>query len=203
MTIPYVGCSTPWGKAQAVTPTPHPEIYFVSTAGHGGVKVTGKALQDLRRRNAAKSCWFEEDCAWSVVALAFPEAFPGAYDNALRTAKDLYPDLVRDAFCIKVKLEESRELRRRAFYSEHAGHELVSCAFGDWCVGSRNTSGHTDVPQGMVGVLTQRIAPDNVQRVTVGAWLVPAKLYRSRDEFGFWIDTNNVPQGVSPWPPCP
>ena len=67
---------TPWGVADhAVSFSGH--LVFYSTPSHGGFWVSA----DARRRmpaelaNADGSAWFEEDCEWCRVALAFPEWF--------------------------------------------------------------------------------------------------------------------------------
>jgi hypothetical protein len=71
---------TPWGPAD------HAEdlaagITLYSTAGHGGIAVTSEMarkmpapLRSVGQRFAGR-LWFEEDCAWAAVYLAFPEEF--------------------------------------------------------------------------------------------------------------------------------
>ena len=80
---------SPWGAIQ------HLEqlgmgIASVSTAGHGGIFVPTHLLHNIpqaRRDWAAKSSgspnWYEEDCCWAAVAVAFPQLFD---DEALRHA---------------------------------------------------------------------------------------------------------------------
>jgi hypothetical protein len=69
---------TPWGPAD------HEQVLasgitLYSTAGHGGIAVTGEvarkmpaALRGVGQRYGGK-LWFEEDAAWAAVYLAFPE----------------------------------------------------------------------------------------------------------------------------------
>lgn len=74
--------STPWGISQRIDRVGL-GIAFVSTARHGGYRVS-KALAEKRIDHALIEKWairlgnyyyFEEDCAWSVVAMAMPEFF--------------------------------------------------------------------------------------------------------------------------------
>lgn len=83
---------TPWGRAQT-----HENIgrgiMHVTTAGHGGYFVPEYMLGSIpeNRRNFAAAWsgseqWYEEDCAWAAVALAFPDTFPPeAQESARRT----------------------------------------------------------------------------------------------------------------------
>lgn len=70
---------TPWGAAQEVREYPN-GILLVSTARHGGYFVPAHLLDRIpptHREFAAEwsgsEQWYEEDCAWAAVVLAFPE----------------------------------------------------------------------------------------------------------------------------------
>ena len=72
---------TPWGFADQVKVI-SPGITSVSTPGHGGLHVADSLLAKMPRELAASnsysgagSPWFEEDCEWALVCLAFPGAF--------------------------------------------------------------------------------------------------------------------------------
>lgn len=78
----------PWGKVES----PHeiaPGIWTVSTPSHGGILVSAERraampthLRDFQ--TFAGGNWYEEDCDWSVVALAFPEYFSEEVLDAAR-----------------------------------------------------------------------------------------------------------------------
>jgi hypothetical protein len=97
--------STPWGQADSVTVVA-PGIAFLSTPRHGGYRVS-KALAEneipkvqLDRAAIFQSgyYWFEEDCAWSIVGLNFPQYFPAeAHDAAIRSINRWFPTLVGGA----------------------------------------------------------------------------------------------------------
>lgn len=74
---------TPWGAAQG-TKQVSEGIVQVWTASHGGYRLSKTALEAMPEalRNArtyAGAGWYEEDCDWALVALAFPQHF-GNYD---------------------------------------------------------------------------------------------------------------------------
>lgn len=84
---------TPWGRAQ------HYEnlgqgIMSVSTSSHGGIFVPDEYLHNFTpaqrafaRKWSGSENWWEEDCAWSFVAVAFPDRFdPKSVDVARRIA---------------------------------------------------------------------------------------------------------------------
>ena len=76
------GSPTPWGPAQSADHIGE-GIVHVTTAGHGGYYVPNAKMCAIPRhaqRYAAQWSgsrnWYEEDCAWAAVALAFPHLFP-------------------------------------------------------------------------------------------------------------------------------
>jgi hypothetical protein len=70
--------STPWGPSHSVRRIA-PGIVSFTTATHGGIQLSEEriaALPDaIRKAQGSDLEWFEEDCAASLVVLAFPEAF--------------------------------------------------------------------------------------------------------------------------------
>ena len=90
-----VSTSTPWGTAQSAKSFGR-GIVLYSTAGHGGFHVSNgllrKMAEDMRGDAYAPLGWFEEDCAWSLVVLSFPERFSlQARLDAVSTARTYYP----------------------------------------------------------------------------------------------------------------
>lgn len=95
MTRYDVSTSTPWGTAQSARNFGVGIVQY-STAGHGGFHVSSglirKMAEDMRGDAYAPLGWFEEDCAWSLVVLSFPERFPlQARLDALDTMRHYYP----------------------------------------------------------------------------------------------------------------
>jgi len=68
--------TSPWGAVQDQKELA-PGIIQVWTASHGGIWVEPAkwATMPIKTTGYSEDGWFEEDCDWALVALAFPEAF--------------------------------------------------------------------------------------------------------------------------------
>jgi len=70
---PTCGSSSPWGPIQTVTPL-GPDVVAVTTASHGGLRVSLTALarlpEPIRQTAYSGDGWFEEDCDWALPYLA-------------------------------------------------------------------------------------------------------------------------------------
>lgn len=82
--------SSPWGAVQHITQIAE-GIVSVSTASHGGIKVSDERLalmpENMRSTTYSGGGWFEEDCDWCLVAVTFPEAFS---DVVMKDARDTF-----------------------------------------------------------------------------------------------------------------
>ena len=71
---------TPWGHAQHVEVLDRGGIVWVSTASHGGLRISKVCALAKNVSQAAikvgietnEHFWFEEDCAWAVIAWELP-----------------------------------------------------------------------------------------------------------------------------------
>jgi len=97
--------SSPWGLVQSITPVCK-GIAFVSTSSHGGYRVAqGLAQAKFSPQELAVAAirqgnyyYFEEDCAWCLVCLTFPEHFPReAWDDAVSSVNHWFPQLLQNA----------------------------------------------------------------------------------------------------------
>jgi hypothetical protein len=75
---------TPWGYADAIDEIGN-GIYFASTPSHGGYFVPSALLGQIPEAHQARALrwsgsrnWYEEDCEWASVAVAFPDLFTPA-----------------------------------------------------------------------------------------------------------------------------
>ena len=81
---------SPWGRVDCATHVAD-GIWSVSTASHGGYHLSPSRMREFRQKFPAFTTWaggpwFEEDCDWAAVCLAFPEYFPAdARIQATRT----------------------------------------------------------------------------------------------------------------------
>lgn len=121
-------CSTPWGASQ--TATIHADgIVEHSTAEHGGFHLTGDRNARVHPMLRAEDGWYEEDSAWAIVAITFPDLFT-SYERrcAERTMKDWWPDAWEAIFGTILGPGESHEKDRRAFEALHAEDWIVVSA---------------------------------------------------------------------------
>lgn len=92
--------SSPWGQIDYAKQLA-PGIWHVSTPGHGGIHVSTErrlAMPDHLKNvyTYAGGNWFEEDCDWCIVALAYPEAFDAQSIDAARRTLNTFDHEPRD-----------------------------------------------------------------------------------------------------------
>jgi len=117
---------SPWGAVQNATELAE-GIWSVSTAGHGGIKLSpqrSKRVPIVWRRTDG---WYEEDCHWAVVAVTFGESAgftPAHVAAAHKTLKDYYPDAYLRAYPgTMIDIAESYILQKRAAGEDMTGWE--------------------------------------------------------------------------------
>jgi Domain of unknown function (DUF7007) len=91
---------TPWGELQG-TETIAPDLEFVSTAGHGGIKVSMPRnhqipnwLKNRTHNQLGRYGWYEEDCDWCIPVIIFARE---SAQWAKRLGKD---DFIKEAYRI-------------------------------------------------------------------------------------------------------
>jgi len=179
MSLPKVGSRSPWGAIDHVT-VRAPGIAEVSTPGHGGVKLDRSRNAKVPASVRRKGGWYEEDCEYAIPVIVFPEAFEDrVVEGAHKSLKNWEPEAYTAITGESVSLEDSYELRRRAFKARNADKHVVVSASG---------SG-PGVPEGMVGV-SATLGGERGQ----AAWdaqihrLVPSEDYAKRERFGYVLD---------------
>ena len=116
-TPPRPGGFSPWETIQHVHELA-PGIISVSTASHGGLWINCSRLTTMlkehpelcrptdcypRGKRSSGYQWFEEDCEWARVALAFPAAFTPEHQYAARrTLQVTHPEILAafDKACV-------------------------------------------------------------------------------------------------------
>jgi len=89
---------TPWGPSQSSREIA-PGIIRHDTAAHGGYYLSPERVASMPKplrdfKPWAGPNWYEEDCDWSIVALAFPQFFPDdSIPVARATLKHYKPEL--------------------------------------------------------------------------------------------------------------
>ena len=69
------GHSTPWGGSDHATQYGDGGVVFYSTPSHGGFFVPASLRKGMAPEYRNDDGWYEEDCEWAKVALAFPDLF--------------------------------------------------------------------------------------------------------------------------------
>lgn len=107
-----MGIETPWGTAQ--DSKQHAEgIMWYSTAGHGGFHLSPEVNSRVPEALRIEDGWYEEDCDWALVAIAFPDIFIKEYANATRTMRNWHPDRYEKHFGVVLLPSESYLKRRK------------------------------------------------------------------------------------------
>jgi hypothetical protein len=169
-----MNCSTPWGSSQGATVYAD-GIVSHTTAGHGGFKLSATRNAAVHPMLQAGGGWYEEDAAWAIVALAFPDLFT-RYERkcADKTVRDAWPDAWEAIHGRALAPGESYERGRQAFMREHSG---------DWIVIAALRSDHHP---GMTEVIAT-IGGKRDERAEERRFLVPSCDY-AVGRFGFVID---------------
>jgi hypothetical protein len=93
---------TPWGRPDTITEIA-PGITFYSTPSHGGYHLSPARIASMPKplrdfQPFAGPGFYEEDCDWSIVCLAFPQFFPAdAIPAAMNTLKHSKPEIYEEA----------------------------------------------------------------------------------------------------------
>lgn len=165
---------TTWGKSQGVTRYAD-GVECHSTAGHGGFKLSGERNGRVHPLLRLEDGWYEEDCAWAIVAITFTDLFTGFERRcAERSIKDSWPDAWETIFGVVLGPGESYEKDRRAFHEAHAQ---------DWIVVSATASEHQEGFVECVATPGGRRGAGTEER----RFLVPVREY-AVGRFGFVID---------------
>ena len=128
----YIAPQTPWGVAADKT------IYgdgvdLYTTASHGGFRLSDDRQAAIERLwpeagEIVGGAWYEEDCEWALVALAFPSLFDGKHVRlAAKVAKGMPKMLIGLAeVCETRNAAYARRCEDRA-----AGWRVVADWIGD------------------------------------------------------------------------
>ena len=116
------GTTTPWGRAQYGYKY-GPGVNSYGCAGHGGFKVAAGKLKKMHPALAAvggDDGWFEEDCDWAAVAVAFPEMFTQKdVDYALESLIRWNPDAYEGFSGVTLEQGESPVKDERVWKEAH------------------------------------------------------------------------------------
>ncbi|MGY3581868.1 hypothetical protein ACVIGB_000061 [Bradyrhizobium sp. USDA 4341] len=126
---------TPWGEADGKVVYGDGVVQY-TTPGHGGFHLDRKRnakVHPALRQACGDGAWYEEDCAWSVVAFTHGELFTSRERRiAIKTLKEYYPHPYTAATGEKVEPSESRTLREEEHGRRHANDwQAISAIYDD------------------------------------------------------------------------
>jgi hypothetical protein len=126
--VTRTACHTPWGISQSTTNYAE-GIESHTTAGHGGFKLSAARNGQVHPLLRSENGWYEEDAAWAIVAITYPELFT-CFERrcAERTIKDSWPDAFETIFGTVLVPGESYEKDKHAFHGAHATDWIVIAA---------------------------------------------------------------------------
>ncbi|WP_315768482.1 MULTISPECIES: DUF7007 domain-containing protein [unclassified Bradyrhizobium] len=176
--------TSPWGAIQDKKELA-PGIWQISTAGHGGIKLSRERNAAVPKYMRREGGWYEEDCEWALAAAVHPIGFQRViktdgkparteFEMAIETFRHWHPDAYENFTGVPLLPGESRIKDERQFALDNEGNFVVAAAWGEWA---------SWVPEGKVGVIARR-SSDKAEK-----WfLVDAGLYSKRTGWGFVID---------------
>lgn len=175
-TAPKVNGHSPWGWIQTVDVISPGNAWNVTTASHGGIKLSRSMNAKIPKAARRKGGWYEEDIDWAIVAVAFPEMFTDkTVAAAMKTLKNWLPSLYEAITGEVVKISESMKLQEQAEKEIHRDDWIAVAAWGDW---------HEGVPKGKVGV----VAVKGGRRGGKERWFLVSKSRYKIGKIGYVID---------------
>lgn len=102
--------SSPWGAIQDRKQVA-PGVWWVSTAGHGGILLSQErwdAMPERFRDTFAGPRAFEEDCDWALVAYVFSDVARGtgvSTEDARKVVERWHPNALKGGGCVEVEVQ--------------------------------------------------------------------------------------------------
>jgi hypothetical protein len=184
--------STPWGPAQGIKIIDF-GITNVSTAGHGGIKLSFERNEKMPEYMRNSSGWYEEDAEWAKVAVVFPQSFDSkTVDAAIDTFRNWHPDAWERFFEQQLQPGQSYIRDQETFTRDTANALVVTTAFGSWAKW---------VPETFVGCVAYVGGRDRRGGTKGEAryFLVPEAEYGARSGHGFVIEPDRHKEILSPF----
>ena len=112
------GPHSPWGSAQYVS-TYAEGLWLYETASHGGFLVSPALLSTFPPELKTENGWYEEDCDWSLVAIALRDHDPAIFTEvelirAERVLRNWHPDAWETVYGRELQPGESHIKDREA-----------------------------------------------------------------------------------------
>jgi hypothetical protein len=86
---------TPWGKSQSFEQVTN-GVIFVTTASHGGYKLSAERNKEIPMPYRTSDGWYEEDCEAALVGYFLQDACFDAFKSiAKETVQHWYPEALQ------------------------------------------------------------------------------------------------------------
>lgn len=171
---------TPWGKSDYKKEYGM-GVTFYGTSSHGGFRVVPTMNVNMPDALRIDSGWYEEDCDWAKVALAFPAFFPKkSVDDAWDALRNWEPDAYETFSGLTIKPGESLQRDQEVHQAANKNRYQCLAAWGT----------HKQVPDSMVGIFAGRGGrlPNGMYPKDTAYFLVPESEYDARGNQSFVID---------------
>jgi hypothetical protein len=180
------GSHSPWGSIQHVETIVPGHVHSVSTASHGGWKVSPEYNRRIPAYMRNRSGWYEEDCECSIPMLVFADAVTANYADreggpeytakmlkcAEDTLRNWMPDAYEKWFKRKLKPGESSTRDEQEFKTRHAQ---------DWLMISAHTTASwaPNIPENFMGVTATIGGKNSVAEPPIKRYfIIPTAEYR-------------------------
>jgi len=156
----------------------------VATPSHGGIRLSSERNADVHPVWRREDGWYEEDCEWAIVAMSFPDDFPGMNAHtAHRTARDWYPDEYETVTGRAIEPGQSYKRDEQTFFAEHANDWLGVSAIG--------------LGDGTVEVTARLGGHGGAPGSPYRTFIVPKANYDARNRFGFVVEPGKYEEVTS------
>lgn len=205
MTMPQ---RSPWGKVQDAYELA-PGIVSVSTAGHGGIKVSPTLNKKIPLVARTRGGWYEEDCEWAIPYFVFSadincanngdpvkaERHSKSYVQAIKTLENYFPEFCMAIMGYTPPIERSNKLRELAFNETNKSNYVVISAYGGWFEHTRRpTIRGSVVVEYVLGLATigGKRESDGHGGFVDSKWFdIPAERYAKREHGGYVIQPDD------------
>jgi hypothetical protein len=177
--------NSPWGAVQGCREIAD-GITFVSTASHGGIKLSQARLQQLPMILQFEAGWYEEDCESSFVIFGFPQYFSeNQVQSAKRIMMDYFPTQYESVTGEVIPFSKSLKKRELDFKAKTKDRFVSISAYS--------------IDNGMVKICAT-LGGSREYGAVEKCFVLPSSLYATRNYFGFIVDTENPEiQEVKGW----
>lgn len=122
--------SSPWGAVQTSDELA-PGVLAVSTAGHGGLKLSAERNRAVHPALRQSNGWYEEDDEANIVAHFHPDVYPDAdREQIAQRLRDNWPEEWEQATGEQLTADTSEGRARQLWQEEHQGEMATTWAAG-------------------------------------------------------------------------